>query len=384
MTNIDTGPEREPEPEPARQLALQTARQIALQIEQAGSLAELQRAGLGVDALVEALHAAGRPVERIAAAVRDLNRPLFARLWELLAPPALIANSCLIVMGSEGRGEQILKTDQDNALLLRDGFVGPAFGPLALARLTARFTAALIELGYPRCAGNIMLSNPLWCQPVSAFRATLRDWLFGAAPDGALNLAIFLDAAAVAGDASLLAQTRAFVDDFLVDDDAFFARFASAVEQFSEAPGAPWWARLAGWRGGAPHDHESGQGGPGASIDLKKLGTFPIVHGVRALALEYRIDVPGTAARLAALAAQAHLPVALADELMRALQLLMALKLDHQLRQLHAAPAGGVRIDNRVALARLSPAQRDALHTALAAVKQLRQHLRWHYRLDVL
>ena len=379
MTSLDTGPEGEP----ARQLALQ----IALQIQQAGSLAELQCAGLGVDALVEALHANGTPVERIASAVRDLNRPLFARLWELLAPPALVANSCLIVMGSEGRGEQILKTDQDNALLLRDGFVGPAFGPLALARLTARFTAALIELGYPRCAGNIMLSNPLWCQPVTAFRATLRDWLFGAAPDGALNLAIFLDAAAVAGDATLLAQARAFVDDFLVDDDAFFARFASAIEQFSEAPGAPWWARLAGWRGGAPHGRESGpggQGGPGASIDLKKLGTFPIVHGVRALALQYRIDVPGTAARLAALAAQAHLPAALAGELTQALQLLMALKLDHHLRQLHAAPAGGVRIDNRVALALLSPAQRDALHNALAAVKQLRQHLRLHYRLDVL
>ena len=373
-------------------LATDPSRPLALLIAHAGSLAELQTAAAGVDALIEALHAAATPVEQIATAVRDLNRPLFARLWALLAPPALVANSCLIVMGSEGRGEQILKTDQDNALLLRDGYVGPAFGPLALSRLTARFTAALIELGYPRCPGNIMLSQPLWCQPVAAFRASLGDWLFGAAPDGAMNLAIFLDAATVAGDARLLAQARAFVDDFLVDDDAFFARFASAVDQFGADPGASWWARLTGWRAGAAADDDM-------VFDLKKIGLFPLVHGVRALALQYRISVPGTAARLAALAARGLLPELLASELTQALHQLMALKLDHNLRQLQAARnasdastanaanavnTSAVGIDNLVALASLTAAQREALQNALAAVKNLRQHLRLHYRLGAL
>ena len=65
-------------------------------------------------------------------------------------------------MGSEGRGEQIIKTDQDNALLLRDGF--------ALdrpRRVTDAFTAALIDFGYPPCPGGIMLSHPLWRQPLA-------------------------------------------------------------------------------------------------------------------------------------------------------------------------------------------------------------------------
>ncbi len=48
-----------------------------------------------------------------------------AKAWTLLAPPALVADSCLIVMGSEGRGDQILRTDQDNGLILRDG-IDPA------------------------------------------------------------------------------------------------------------------------------------------------------------------------------------------------------------------------------------------------------------------
>ena len=122
-------------------------------------------------------------------------------------PQELRANSCLVVMGSEGRGEQIVKTDQDNALILRDGF---AFD--GLEAVTEAFTAALIEFGYPPCPGGIMLSRPLWRQPLDGFRAALRDWTHGSDPDGPMNLAIFLDAAAVAGDARLLDEARAYVD----------------------------------------------------------------------------------------------------------------------------------------------------------------------------
>ena len=79
-------------------------------------------------------------------------------------------------------------------------------------------------------------------------------------------------------------MSRALVSD----SDAFYARFASAVEQF----GAAWWTRLPGLSGRAA-----------AEIDLKKLGIFPIVHGVRTLALQYRVPDLGTADRLRALVA---------------------------------------------------------------------------------
>ena len=96
---------------------------IALQIEQAECVADLKAAALQMDGLVALLHGGGVKVEVISSMVRVLNAQVFARLWSFVAPAELVANSCLLVMGSEGRGEQILKTDQDNALLLRDGFV---------------------------------------------------------------------------------------------------------------------------------------------------------------------------------------------------------------------------------------------------------------------
>ncbi|MGZ5234908.1 MAG: putative nucleotidyltransferase substrate binding domain-containing protein [Caldimonas sp.] len=335
---------------------------IALQIEQSTSIAELKQAALQIDALVVLLHNDGIRVELICSLVHELNRKLVARLWAMLAPEALVANSCLVVMGSEGRGEQILKTDQDNALLLRDGFA-----MTGVEQVTDRFTAALIDFGYPRCPGNIMVSNPLWCQPLSGFKETLRHWMFDADPDGLMNLAIFLDAFSIAGDAALLQEARRFIDNGLTGNDVFYARFVSAADQFGEPGG--WWARLATLR-----DRDD------RAFDLKKLGTFPVVHGVRTLALQHHVAELGTTARMRALVERGLLPAAMARDLTEALHFLMALKLDNSLRQRRAGQAA----DNLVRLSALGTLERDLLKDSLAIIRAFRQHLRQLYRLDLL
>jgi len=332
---------------------------VALQIDEASDVADLKRAAERIDSMIELLHDGGIKIERIARLVNDLNARLFARLWSLLAPPELVANSCLVVMGSEGRGEQILKTDQDNALLLRDGFE-----PAGLDAVAARFNGALIELGYPACPGEIMLSNPLWRQPLAAFRATIRDWLFDADPQGPMRLAIFFDAAAVAGDKALLEATRDHLDDIFAGNDAFLARFASAVDQFSAGG---WWSWLTTRR-------------DDTQLDLKKIGTFPIVHGVRVLALQHRVRELGTAARLQVLVERGAIDGELARDLVDALHCLMDMKLTHQLRQRAAGEVPG----NLVRPSDLASAERDALNHALAIVKRFRALLAQRYRLDAL
>ena len=338
---------------------------VALQIDDAASVAELKAAAQRIDEMVKLLHGSGIRIERITRLVGELNTRLFARLWALLMPAEVRANTCLLVMGSEGRGEQILKTDQDNALLIRDGFEWPG-----LADLATRFNAALIELGYPPCPGDIMLTNPLWRQPLAAFKDTMRDWLYGGdgrggTPDGAMHLAIFFDAAAVAGDAALLDQARAHLERILGGQDAFLARFAAAADQFQE-PGN-WFTRLKGRRNEQP-------------LDLKKLGTFPIVHGVRALALQYGVRERGTAARLTRLVQLGRIEDDLAQDLVQALHLLMGIRLSHQISQ----RAQGLVAGNEVKPSDLSTLEREPLHHALAIVKRLRQFLRQHFRFDSL
>jgi CBS domain-containing protein len=333
---------------------------IALRIEQSASVAELRAAALQMDGLVGLLQGGGARIEVITALVSELNARVFARLWSFVAPPELLANSCLIVMGSEGRGEQVLKTDQDNALLLRDGFEFDALDEVA-----RRFNAALADFGYPPCAGDIMLTNPLWRQPLAAFRETIRGWIYGADPQGVMHLAIFFDAAAVAGDASLLQEARQYLAAILADSDAFLARFARAADQFEE-PGT-WWTRLTARRDEQP-------------LDLKKLGTFPIVHGVRALALQHRVGALGTAQRLRSLVDQRHLDDELARDLLDALHFLMSLKLKQQLRQRQV----GELASNLVLPSALGTLERDTLKNSLAIIKRFRQYLHVHFRLDSL
>jgi CBS domain-containing protein len=334
---------------------------ITLEVEQARTVDDLHTAAHQVDDSIKMLQRGGMRIEIISKLVSELNGQIFAKLWSLLAPPELVQNSCLMVMGSEGRSEQILKTDQDNALLLRDGYTCPE-----LASITQQFSAALLTFGYPPCPGDIMLTNPLWCQSLAAFRETIGQWLFGEDPEGKMNLAIFMDARAVSGDATLLANARDHALKLAVGSNTYIARMASAIDQFAE-PATGWWSRLTHL-----HSRES------ETFDLKKIGTFPIVHGMRALALEHRLASLSTAERLQDLTHREVLPPELARDLIETLYMLMAMKLRNNLRQLSL----GQSISNLIELKSLGTLDRDMLKDALVIIRQFKQFLRMHYRLE--
>ncbi len=334
---------------------------ITLEVEQAHTVDDLRSAALQVDDSIKMLQRGGMRIEIISKLVSELNGQIFAKLWSLLAPLDLVQNSCLLVMGSEGRGEQILKTDQDNALLLRDGYMHPD-----LAEITRQFSAALLTFGYPPCPGNIMVTNPLWCQNLAGFRETVAHWLYGAEPEGKMNLAIFLDARAVSGDATLLANAREHALKLAIGSNTFVGQMAKAIDQFSEPPSS-WWGRLTHLQFKEPE-----------TFDLKKIGTFPIVHGARVLALDHRIAALGTVERLQALASDFSVAPALVRDLIETLHMLMALKLRNNLRQLSL----GQPVSNLVDLSSLGTLDRDMLQDALGIIRMFKQHLRLRYRLE--
>jgi len=340
---------------------------VTRQILDAPDLAALDAAALQINRVIGLLHAGGTRMGLIARLVQALNARLFERAWQLIAPADLVANSCLFVMGSEGRGEQLLKTDQDNALVLRDGYAPPP----DLDAICERFSQALVRFGYPPCPGRIMVNNPEWRHGVAEFAQRARRWLLLPTPDSLVALAIFLDAHAVCGDAALLAQVRGAVWALVADNDALLARFAAVVNAFDGAGDAAqpsWWGRLL--HPGAAAD---------APVDLKKAGVFPLVHGVRALALADGVQATGTAERVAALVAAGRLSAAMGTELVEALHVFMRLKLDAGL----AAQAAG-RSGDAVDLSALGTLDRDVLRDALAVVKRFKQLLRQRFHLDAV
>ena len=335
---------------------------ITVQIERAPDLDALARAAAQITQLIAALQHGGTRIALMAQLVQQLNARLFERAWGMVAPADLVAHSCLFVMGSEGRGEQLLKTDQDNGLLLADGYTPPA----DLQALCQRFSDVLERFGYPECPGGIMLSNPAWRGSVADFTQRVRQWLLLPEADSLMNLAIFLDARAVAGDGALLAQVRRGLMDLATDSDALVARFAVAVEQFGGA--ASWWNRLLA------------RGDDTRHISLKKAGIFPIVHGVRSLALAKRATATGTAERVAALVADGTLDAALGEELVQSLHFLMGLRLQAGLAELDQ----GQPVTGNVDPQRLGSLERSLLKDALAVVKRFKSFLRLRLRLDAL
>jgi CBS domain-containing protein len=337
--------------------------QINEQILGAKDIESLKASAGQITRLITLLHRSGTKVNMIARLVQELNLRLFERTWHFIAPPDLVANSCLFVMGSEGRGEQLLKTDQDNGLVLRDGYVCS----VDLAEVCRKFSAALADFGYPECPGNIMISNPHWRQNVSEFSQMVRLWPVTASADSLMELAIFLDAHAVSGDTELLESVRSSVFDLTADNDAMQSRFAAAINFFGSSHG--WWNRLLGLG-----EKE------GEQLDLKKVGTFPLVHGIRSLALANRLTVVSTAGRIEALTAAGKLPAKLAADLIDSLHFFMGLKLKIGLQELETghAVSGGIHME------RLSSLDRDLLKDTLGVVKQFKVLLNQRFHLEAM
>jgi CBS domain-containing protein len=333
---------------------------ISLRINAATSIDELAEAAQQITGMIGRQYRSGTRVMLIARLVQDLNARLFERAWQLIAPPELVAHSCLLVMGSEGRGEQLLKTDQDNALILRDGYAPPA----DLDAICQRFSDALARFGYPPCPGRIMLSNPAWRMHAAEFAQTVRQWLVMPDQDSLMNLAIFLDAHTVAGDQHLLAQLRDALWTLATDSDAMQARFAAAIDLFSGSGG--WWHRLIG-------DAADG-------VNLKKEGIFPLVHGVRSLALAHRLQQTGTTARIAALLEAEALSPSMAGDLSDALQLFLAVRLKAGLAELDRGQPVSGAVDPKA----LTTLERDLLKDALGVVKRFKAQIRHRFKLAAL
>ncbi len=333
---------------------------ITLRINDARSIDELAEAAAQITGMIGRQFRSGTRVPLIARLVQDLNARLFDRAWQLIAPPDLVAHSCLFVMGSEGRGEQLLKTDQDNALVLRDGYVPPA----DLAQICQHFSDTLARFGYPPCPGYIMLSNPAWRMSAADFAQTARRWLALPEGDSLMNLAIFMDAHAVSGDARLLEDVRESPMQMATDNDAMLARFAGAIDAFGSNIG--WWNRLLG---------DSAQ-----HLNLKKEGIFPLVHGVRSLALAARLGATGTVERIEALVQRGELSADTGRELTESLHFFMTLRLQAGLAELDRRQPVTGAVDVKL----LNSLERDLLKDALDAVRRFKAQLRHRFKLGAL
>ena len=329
---------------------------IAMRIEQAKNQQELVVPAKRLDTLIESLAGQGVHVSAIMELITTLNRRLIQRAFEIIFPQSLRNSVCILVLGSEGRGEQILKTDQDNAIILKNEHDREAVKPLL-----QQLHQALLDFGYPPCPGGVMFINDSWIETTEGWQARVGRWIEASTPDAMMNMAIFMDAEPICGDAQLFYPVKASWQGEDLRTSLALVWFAKQALQF-ETPLT--------FLGKIREDH--------GKVDIKKGGIFPLVHGVRSLAFEHAVDECNTLKRLEILQHKGVLEEDVAQGLRDALLFFIRLRLRQQLER-----EGENRgLSQQLELDKLRSVDRSLLRHAFHRVKKFKQQLFVHFHME--
>lgn len=304
-----------------------------------GQVLDLVRAGL----------AGGGDVLDVTRAVADANDHLTRRLLCLaethLGPPA--CRYRWLALGSHGRREQVLSSDQDHAI----AYERPAPGEETAARdyfaaLAGLVVPGLARAGLPLCAGGYMATN--WCLPLDEFERLFRSWVVEPVPKALLQAEVFLDVRGCHGDLSTDTLDRILLAGG--SRGPFRVQMARTAVLFR--PPFGWFGRLRT---------------SGSTVDLKLGGTAAIVLLARLYALTAGSTAHSTVPRLQAASAAGTLSHSGARSLIDAYRFLTGLRLRHQLEQV----SEGLSADNRISLDWLTREQRQRLRTTLRLVRDM-------------
>jgi CBS domain-containing protein len=327
---------------------------VLRRVERLASRESLPGYARTVTEMASALLAGGLDATLIAGFVAGLNDALVGRIVRMaeaeLGPAP--ARWAWLALGSEGRREQTLLTDQDNALVFADEAEGER-GRAWFEALAARVGADLRTAGFPDCPGGTMARR--WLDPLGEWTRRFASWIDAPSPEAVLRGAIFLDFRRVAGDLSL-----APLDGLLAEAPRkpVFLRFlARAALEFH--PPSALVLRLAS-----------------STVDLKAHGIAPVVFLARCYGLELGGAPRGTLERIEAAATEGLLSEEVYANVADAYRFLLGLRLRLQLRAL----AEGRPATDAVGLADLGAVERSRLKDALRAVRLFQEAGAHHFR----
>lgn len=328
---------------------------VESKIKKAKNIDDLKDASENLINIIKNLHVKGVKVNHISNLIGQLNTKVYQKLYDLIVPLNLQQKACFVVMGSEGRNEQIVKTDQDNALIIKDNVDVEQFRPYM-----NQMVKSLTTFGYPLCEGKIMASNPFWCKTESEYKNEILKWVITPNMQNYVDLAIFFDSFAVAGDKQLLINLKDELFNRLYDKDVFMAYFAKATLTFD-----------------TPNIISSFITKK-SNIDIKRTAIFPIVQGIRSLALKEKIKETTTIRRIKILENKKILEKNRAEELIEAFDFVNTLRLKSQLLSIQ----NGKKIDNEIDTQTLSKVERDLLKDSFKIVNEFKKFISYAFKID--
>ncbi|MDT8441965.1 MAG: putative nucleotidyltransferase substrate binding domain-containing protein [Desulfuromonadales bacterium] len=352
-------------------LRLQThsPQKLVRDIEEARTVGDLKELHKQIQALVLHLVGTGVATRDLVTMIAHLNDQLLVRLIRLLRDerfPELTDRFALIVLGSEGRREQTLTTDQDNAIIYADDLAADELRRLEV--FSEVLIDSLIEIGVPPCPGGIMAKNREWRRSDSEWRDILARWLSSPTPEHIMSGSMFFDLRTLYGDPRFENGIKEMLAGHFAREKAFLVHSAANASNFRPPLG------LFGRIKTARNEQRRGQ------LDIKKAGIFAVTEGVKALALEASIMDGGTRERLQELVEAGVVKQSFGDDLEASYNFLVFLRLRCQVEAIRA----GRQPDNFMTLARLNHMEKGRLKLAFEEVREFLEFLGAHFRLHLL
>ena len=301
----------------------------------------------------------------IGSSLATIGRTFKQRLCELaeeaLGPPPV--GYCLLALGSMARDEQLLLSDQDNALILDEDY-DPALHGDYFEALGKKVCDGLAELGYTYCKGDIMASNPDWRLTLAQWKQHFDRWIARPTPKTLLNASIFFDLDGAAGHTALADELKAHLADRASGHRPFLACLAENAR--NRTPPLGFFRDFVLEKSGRYQQ----------SLNLKRRGTGPLADVIRVHALAAGSREQNSFRRLDDVQAAGYQTSGMVADLRDALEFLAVTRARH-----HALALEEEReMNNQIDPETLSTLDRRSLKNAFQILANAQRSLRYRYR----
>ena len=342
-------------------LQQKTLRHVGAQVQVASTMKELAHAADAIRALAAHLLAQGAAPQVLTQLISELNDKLTRKIIQQALNHCGLSEHrmCWLALGSEGRQEQTIATDQDNALIFESET--PQLDRSRWQSFARQVNEALDACGYPLCKGGVMASHAAWCRTLREWKKLADQWIERGSPADLLQSAVIFDLRPLYGRSAWAQELQ----QHMLHQAQLTPRFLKQwVENHLQTGVA------LNWHGGLSTSAVDGQD----MIDVKLAGTAIVVDAARIMALACGLAQTSTAERLQEAGRQLGVPEAEHQGWVTAFHYLQALRLKQQILAPHSH-AGA----NRVPLKDLNLVDRQMLKAAFRAIRGLQQRLKLDY-----
>lgn len=270
---------------------------------------------------------------------------------------------CFLALGSMGRDEQILVTDQDNAIILDNSYVKEEHDEYFSA-LAKKICDGLNECGYTYCTGDIMATNPEWRMTRTEWEECFADWIDDPNPKALLNASIFFDLVGVYGRLKWAEQLNGFIVRRSRKNNRFLACLARNA--MNRTPPLGFFKDFVMEKDG---QHKN-------SINLKRRGTAPLADLIRVHALAVGSRSTNSFERLDDIHEAGILPKGKARDLRDALEFISMVRIRHQALDVE----NQIEPDNNIEPENLSDFERRNLKDAFQILSNAQNFLKFRYQ----